>query len=184
MLPNNVNFFIWLGKSHSPRPIVGRAHHAAHSRRAALSCRAAQSRRAAPSHHALHWHAIYAVPSRWIPPSWRQQRKRVSSGSSVSSAAPSRHVLHLHAIQAAPSRRTAQSWGQQRKRFTGHHYQPFRSIKDSHLPRERGKETCDFCTGYVAPRGQRLGERQRRTAWWARHSKDTANDHLVQTCLY
>jgi len=29
-----------------------------------------------------------------------------------------------------------------------------------------------------------LGERQRRTAWWARHSKDTANDHLVETCLY
>jgi len=33
--------FMWLGKSHSPRPIVGRAHHAARSRRAALSRRAA-----------------------------------------------------------------------------------------------------------------------------------------------
>jgi len=63
----------------------------------------------------------------------------------------------------------------------------FRLIKDGHLPQQRGKETWDFqriCTGFVAPRGQRLGERQRRTAWWARHSKDTANDHLVQTCLY
>ena len=60
-------------------------------------------------------------------------------------------------------------------------------IKDGHLRQERGKKTWDFqriCTGFVAPRGQRLGERQRRTAWWARHSKDTANDHLVQTCLY
>ena len=38
-MPNNVNFFIWLGKSHSSRPIVGRSHHAAHSRRAALSRR-------------------------------------------------------------------------------------------------------------------------------------------------
>jgi len=49
------------------------------------------------------------------------------------------------------------------------------------------KKTWDFqriCTGLVALRGQRLGARQRRTAWWARHSKDTANDHLVQTCLY
>ena len=36
-MPNNVNFCIWLGKSHSPRPIVGRAHRAAHSRRAVLS---------------------------------------------------------------------------------------------------------------------------------------------------
>ena len=58
--------------------------------------------------------------------------------------------------------------------------QRFRLIKDGHLPWERGKETWDFqriCTGFVAPRDQRLGERQRRTAWWARHSKDTANDH-------
>ena len=64
--------------------------------------------------------------------------------------------------------------------------QRFRLIKDGHLPQERGKETWDFqriCTGFVAPSGQRLGERQRRTAWWARRSKDTANDHLVQTCL-
>ena len=60
-------------------------------------------------------------PSRWTPPSWRQQRKCVSYGSSVSSAALSRHVLHLHTIQAAPSCQTAQSWGQQWKRFTGHH---------------------------------------------------------------
>ena len=37
-------------------------------------------------------------------------------------------------------------------------------------------------TGFVVPRGQRLGEHQRHTAWWARHSEDTANDHLVQTC--
>ena len=65
--------------------------------------------------------------------------------------------------------------------------QRFRLIKDGHLPQEWGKETWDFqriCTGFVAPQGHRLGERQRRTAWWARHSKDTANDHLVQTCLY
>jgi len=51
----------------------------------------------------------------------------------------------------------------------------------------RGKETWEIqriCTGFVAPRGQRIGERQRRTAWWARHSKDTANNHLVQKCLY
>jgi len=62
-----------------------------------------------------------------------------------------------------------------------------RLIKDGHLPSERGKETWDFqriCTGFIAPRGQRLGERQKRTAWWARHSEDTANDYLVQTCLY
>ena len=52
---------------------------------------------------------------------------------------------------------------------------------------QKEEKTWDFqriCTGFVAPRGQRLGERQRRTAWWARHSEDTANDHLVQTCLY
>jgi len=51
-------------------------------------------------------------------------------------------------------------------------YKRFRLIKDGHLPQERGKKTWDFqriCTGFVAPRGQRLGERQRRTAWWARH---------------
>jgi len=36
----------------------------------------------------------------------------------------------------------------------------------------------------VAPRGQGLDEHQLRTAWWARHRKDTANDHLVQTCLH
>jgi len=63
----------------------------------------------------------------------------------------------------------------------------FRLIKDGHLPQEWGKETWDFkriCTGFVVPQGQCLGDRQRRTAWWARHSKDTANDHLVQTCLY
>ena len=43
----------------------------------------------------------------------------------------------------------------------------FRLIKDGHLPSERGKETWDFqriCTGFVAPRDQRLGERQRCTA--------------------
>jgi len=60
-------------------------------------------------------------------------------------------------------------------------------IKDGHLPQETGKETRDFqriCTGFVAQGGQRLGERQRHTARWARHSKDTANDHLVQTCCY
>jgi len=45
--------------------------------------------------------------------------------------------------------------------------QRFRLMKDSHLPQERGKETRDFqriCTGFIAPRGQRLGEHQRRTA--------------------
>jgi len=64
---------------------------------------------------------------------------------------------------------------------------PSYCIKDGHLPSERGKETWDFqriCTRFVAPRDQCLGERQRCTAWWARHSEDTANDHLVQTCLY
>jgi len=43
----------------------------------------------------------------------------------------------------------------------------FRLIKDRHLPQESGKETWDFqriCTGFVALQGQRLGERQRRTA--------------------
>ena len=64
--------------------------------------------------------------------------------------------------------------------------QRFRLIKDGHLPQETGKETWDFqriCAGLVDPGGKRLGERQRRTAWLARHSKDTAKDHLVQTCL-
>jgi len=61
--------------------------------------------------------------------------------------------------------------------------------KDGHLPwiegRKRAQLQClGICTGLVAPRGQHLGENQRRTAWWARHRKDTANDHLVQTCLY
>ena len=59
-LPNNVNFFIWLAKSHSTGPSVGKAHHAAHSRRVALSRRAAPSRQAAPSHHALN---LYSPPS-------------------------------------------------------------------------------------------------------------------------
>jgi len=83
-LPNNVNFFIWLGKSHSPRLIVGRSHHAAHSRRAALS------RRAAPSHHALHWPAIHAIPSRWTPSFLTAAAKGVSR-----MAAPSRRQLRL-----------------------------------------------------------------------------------------
>ena len=55
--------------------------------------------------------------------------------------------------------------------------QRIRLIKHGHLPQERRKKTWNFqriCTGFVASRGQRLGERQRRTAWWARHSKDTA----------
>jgi len=67
------------------------------------------------------------------------------------------------------------------------HNQRFHFIKDGHLPQERGKETSDFqriYTGFIAPRSQRLGERQRHTARWERHSKDTANDHLVNTCLY
>ena len=44
----------------------------------------------------------------------------------------------------------------------------FRLIKNGHLPQEWAKETWDFqriCTWSVAPRDQRLGERQRRTAW-------------------
>ena len=46
--------------------------------------------------------------------------------------------------------------------------QRIRLIKDGHLPQEKGKETWDFqwiCTGFVDPRGQRVGERQGRTAW-------------------
>ena len=69
----------------------------------------------------------------------------------------------------------------------------FISISDSVLsktaifPGMRGGNVAQFqwiCTGFVAPRGQCLGKHQRRTAWWARHSEDTTNDHLVQTCLY
>jgi len=36
----------------------------------------------------------------------------------------------------------------------------------------------------VAPRGQRLGEHQRRTAWWTRHCRDTVQDHRWQTCFH
>ena len=59
--------------------------------------------------------------------------------------------------------------------------------KDGHLPWNKGRKRNQFqwiCMGLVAPRGQRLGEHQRHTTWWARHRKDTANDHLVKTCLY
>jgi len=66
------------------------------------------------------------------------------------------------------------------------HNQRFCFIENGHLRQERGKETWNFqrfCTGFVAPRGQRLCERQRRTAWWARHSKDTANDHFGTNVL-
>jgi len=59
---------------------------------------------------------------------------------------------------------------------------PSYQIRPSSQRKREG--TWDFCTVFVALRGQGLGERQRRTAWWARHRKDTANDHLVQTCLY
>jgi len=48
-----------------------------------------------------------------------------------------------------------------------HHNQRFCLIKDGHLASERGKETWDFqriCMGFVAPRDQRLSERQRCTA--------------------
>jgi len=38
-----------------------------------------------------------------------------------------------------------------------------------------------ICTGFVAQRDQGVGEHQRRTAWWARHSENTSNDHVVQT---
>jgi len=59
--------------------------------------------------------------------------------------------------------------------------------KDGHLPWIEARKCAHFqrmCTWLVAPQGQRVCEVQRRTVWWARHSKDTANDHLVQTCLY
>jgi len=36
------------------------------------------------------------------------------------------------------------------------------------------RESNEFARGWW--RGQRLGEHQRRTKWWARHSKDTEND--------
>jgi len=60
-------------------------------------------------------------------------------------------------------------------------------LKDGHLLWDEGRKRAQFqwiCTGLVAPRSQRLGDQHRRTAWWARHSKDTANDALVQMCLY
>ena len=65
--------------------------------------------------------------------------------------------------------------------------QRFVRSQDNHLSWNEGRKRAQFqwiCTGLVAPRGQRLGEHQRRTAWWARHSKDAANGHLVQSCLY
>jgi len=58
----------------------------------------------------------------------------------------------------------------------------YQIIKDGHLPSERGKETWDLHG--VRRSATNPGERQRCTAWWARHSEDTANDYLVQTCLY
>jgi len=48
------------------------------------------------------------------------------------------------------------------------HQKVFRLIKDGHLPRNEGRKRDQFqwiCTGFVAPRGQRLGELQRRTAY-------------------
>jgi len=56
-MPNNVNFFTWLGKSHYHRQIVARASHTASSCQAAPSC------------HVLHWHAAQAAPSRRTAPS-------------------------------------------------------------------------------------------------------------------
>jgi len=61
------------------------------------------------------------------------------------------------------------------------------SSKDGHLPWSKGRKRvrCQWIyTGLVAPRGQRLIEHQGRTTWWARHRKDTANNHLEQRCLY
>jgi len=58
--------------------------------------------------------------------------------------------------------------------------------KDGHLFRNKGRKRNLFqwiCTGLFPPRGQRLGEHQRRTAWWARHRKKTADNHLVQRVL-
>jgi len=59
--------------------------------------------------------------------------------------------------------------------------------KDGHLPWNEGRKRPQFqwiCTGLVALRGQRLSEHERRTEWLERDRKDTANDYLVQTCLY
>ena len=39
-------------------------------------------------------------------------------------------------------------------------------------------------TGLTAQRGQRLDQRQMRAEGWARCSTDSANNDLVQTCLY
>ena len=41
----------------------------------------------------------------------------------------------------------------------------FRLVKDGHLPRKHA-QFQQICTGLVDPRGQRLSELQRRTAWW------------------
>jgi len=62
----------------------------------------------------------------------------------------------------------------------------FRLVKSAIIlgMREGNVHSFNESARLVAPRGQRWGEHQRRTAWWARHSKDTANDHLVQMCLY
>jgi len=59
--------------------------------------------------------------------------------------------------------------------------------KKAIFPRARKWKRLEFqwiCTRMPAERSHRLGEQQRRTEWWVRNNKDTANDHLVQTCLY
>jgi len=35
-----------------------------------------------------------------------------------------------------------------------------------------------------SPRGKRLGEHQRRTAWWTRHCRNAVQDHPWQTCFH
>jgi len=99
----------------------------------------------------------------------------------------SRHALHQPAILAAPSCLRAPSWWQHESAVQGIITSESVLSQDGHLPWNKGSKRVQFqwiCTGLVNSRGQRLGEHQRRTTGWARHSKDTANDHLVQTCLY
>jgi len=65
---------------------------------------------------------------------------------------------------------------------------PFYQRRPSFL--EQGEQTCRFPTNLhgvdcsARPTTRWALFQQRRTAWWTRHSKDTANNHLLQTCLY
>jgi len=55
------------------------------------------------------------------------------------------------------------------------------------FPLNQGRRHVEFqriLTGLTAQRGQRLDQRQMRAEGWARCSTDSANNDLVQTCLY